>query len=72
MDDMLTNNLKVEDHIQDMKQIFDILRKYQIKLSLEKCTFGVSSGKFLGFIVTQKDIETNPEKIKSIVEVRSP
>lgn len=69
---MLTKCLKVEDPVRNLKQTFDILRKYQIKLNPENCALGVSSKKFLGFIVMKRDIKANSEKIKAILEIRSP
>ena len=51
---------------------FTTLRKYQMKLNPEKCAFGVGSGKFLGFMVSQQGIEANPEKIKALIKMQSP
>ena len=55
-----------------MHETFDILRRYNIKLNLSKCAFGVSSGKFLGFMVSQRGIEVNPNKIQVILDMESP
>ena len=55
-----------------MQETFDNLRKNQLKLNPEKCVFGVSSGKLLGFLVSARGIEANPEKIKAIVNMRPP
>ena len=52
--------------------MFNILRKYQMKLNPSKCVFGVGSGKFLGFMVNQRGIEVNPMKIKALFEMSSP
>ena len=52
--------------------MFEILRKYQIKLNPLKCAFGVGSGKFLGFMVNQWGIKANPEKIKALLKMSSP
>ena len=52
--------------------MFKILRKYQMKLNPLKYAFGVGSGKFIGFIVNQKGIKANPEKIKALLEMNSP
>ena len=49
-----------------------MLKQYSIKLNLPKYAFGVSLGKFLGFMVSQRGIEANPEKVKAILEVSSP
>nr|XP_016456464.1 PREDICTED: uncharacterized protein LOC107780436 [Nicotiana tabacum] len=66
IDDMLVKTKRKEDHISHLKEAFDILRRYGMKLNLRKCTFGVSSGKFLGFLVSQRGIEVNPKQIKAI------
>ena len=52
VDDMLVKSKKVEQHLDDLRETFDILRKYQMRLIPAKCVFGVSSGKFLGFMVS--------------------
>ena len=52
--------------------MFNILQKYQMKLNPLKCSFGVKSGKFLGFMVNQCGIEANPEKINVLLEISSP
>ena len=61
IDDMLVKSLEAEDYISHLQQAFSTLRKYNIKLNPAKCSFGVSSGKFLGYIVTHRGIEANPE-----------
>ncbi|KAK0578013.1 hypothetical protein LWI29_003667 [Acer saccharum] len=72
VDDMLTKSTTVEKHSEDLKETFDILRKYKMKLNLSKCVFGVLSGRFLGFQVHQRGIEVNPEKIKALEGMASP
>ncbi|KAL5816291.1 hypothetical protein ACOSQ3_024669 [Xanthoceras sorbifolium] len=72
MDDMLTKSLKATDHCTDLRETFKTIRKYNMRLNPKKCTFGVGLGKFLGFIVNQRGIEANPNKIKVIPELRSP
>ena len=52
VDDMLVKSRKVELHLDDLKETFDTLRKYQMRLNLARCVFEVSSGKFLGFMVS--------------------
>ncbi len=64
--------VKSEDdanHLDDLRETFDTLRKYNIKLNPIKCAFGVSFGKFLGFMVSQGGIEANLDKIKAILEM---
>ena len=55
-----------------MSETFDVLRKHDMKLKPTKRAFGISKGKFLGFMVTQKGIEANPKKIKAILDMGSP
>ena len=63
VDDMLVKTKYQNDHIKYLAECFAILRKYNMKLNPQKCSFGVSSGKFLGFIVNARGIEANPNKI---------
>ena len=72
MDDMLIKSKEEENHLDDLKKTFDTLRQYNMKLNLAKCAFGVSSGKFLGFMVSQRRIEENPKKVKAILEMSFP
>ena len=72
VDDMLVKSKEEEDHLDNLKETFNTLRQYSMKLNLPKCAFGVSSGKFLGFMVSQKGIETNLEKVRAILEMSSP
>ncbi|KAL5779523.1 hypothetical protein ACOSQ2_010260 [Xanthoceras sorbifolium] len=54
------------------RQSFDIINKYGMKLNPTKCSFGVSSGKFLGNLVTKRGVEANPDQLQSIMNLRSP
>ena len=69
VDDMLVKSLGEEKHLDDLQETFDILRQYNIKLNPSKCAFGVSSGKFLGFMVSYRGIEANPDKIQAILDI---
>ncbi|XP_070014165.1 protease Do-like 9 [Nicotiana sylvestris] len=69
IDNILVKSLNVCDHLKHLQETFDILRKHNMKLNREKCAFGVNSGKFLGFPVSQRGIEVNPNKIKSIEDI---
>ena len=62
MDDMLVKSKVAGDHVKHLGQMFDILRKYQMKLNPLKCAFGVGSEKFLNFMVNEQGIEANPKK----------
>ena len=72
VDDMLVKYMLVADHIRDLDLMFKVLRRYQMKLNPHKCAFGVASEKFLGFMVNQKGIEANFEKIRALLEMQSP
>ena len=61
VDDMLVKTKNATELNKDLGEMFDTLRKYQMKLNPVKYTFGVSSGKFLGFMVNSRGIEANPE-----------
>ena len=69
---MLVKRRREEDHLGDLRETFDTLHSYNMKLNLGKCAFGVMTGKFLGFMVSQRDIEANPDKIRAIVEIAPP
>ena len=58
-------------HIEDLEDVFKALRGTNMKLNPEKCTFGVEEGKFLGFMLTHRGIEANPDKCLAIVYMRS-
>ena len=72
IDDMLVKLIKAELHITHLAEVFQVLRSYNMKLNPAKCAFGVSSGKFLGFIVNNRGTETNPYKIKIVLDMLHP
>ena len=72
VDDMLVKRRKVDLHLDNLRETFDSLRKYQMRLNPVKCVFGVSLGKFLGFRVSQRGIKANLEKVKAILDMTSP
>ena len=67
--DMLVKSLHEEDYLGNLLETFDTLRLYNMKLNSGKCTFGVTAGKFLGFMISQRGIEVNPEKVRAIIEL---
>ncbi|XP_059627213.1 uncharacterized protein LOC132270006 [Cornus florida] len=69
---MLVKSLKAQDHLVDLQETFQVLRKHQMKLNPSKCAFRVSSGKFLGYMVSRRGIEANPEKVQAILNMQSP
>ncbi|XP_074288482.1 uncharacterized protein LOC141613637 [Silene latifolia] len=72
IDDMVVKSEKAEQYMSHLENTFSILRKYHMKLNPLKCTFGVSSGKFLGYLVTQRGIEAITEQIKAVLQLESP
>ena len=72
VDDMLVKSLRKDNHLDNLRETFDTLRSYNMKLNPNKCAFGVMAGKFLGFMVSQRGIEVNPEKIRAIMELEPP
>lgn len=72
MDDLAINNRNKDDHIQDLRTIFDIIQKYQSKMNLTKSFLGVSSDKVLGFIVTSNGNNLDPDCVKAIREIQLP
>jgi hypothetical protein len=72
VDDIVVKSRKKETLLEDLKETFDNLRVYQMKLNPEKCVFGVPAGKLLGFLVSERGIEANPEKIKAVMTLAKP
>ncbi|KAA3465162.1 RNA-directed DNA polymerase (Reverse transcriptase), Ribonuclease H [Gossypium australe] len=72
MDDMIAKSKTEEEHVQILRKLFLRLRKFQLKLNPSKCTFGARSGKLLGFVVSEKGIEVDPDKVKAIQELSPP
>ncbi|XP_024006657.1 uncharacterized protein LOC112083337 [Eutrema salsugineum] len=72
IDDMLVKSLIASEHVGHLRTCFDILNQYGMKLNPTKCTFGVTSGEFLGYIVTRRGIEANPKQIAAILDLPSP
>ena len=72
MDDMLIKSKEEFAHLDDLQKTFTTFKQYQMKLNPSKCVFGVTSEKFLGFMVSQRGIEANPEKVQVILDMMSP
>ena len=66
---MLVKSQREEDHLEDFRGTFDTFRSYNMKLNPGKCAFGVTEGKFLGFMVSQRGIKANPDIIRAIMEM---
>ena len=72
MDDIVVKTKDKATLVQDREETFGNLRKINLKLNPEKCVFGVPFGKLLGFFVSQRGIEANPDKIKAIEQIEAP
>jgi hypothetical protein len=72
VDDMVVKTQEEEGLISNLAETFDNLRKFKMKLNPEKCTFGVPSGKLLGYMVSRRGIDPNPEKVSAITKMKTP
>lgn len=60
IDDMVVKRKNEGDHLNDLAEMFQILKTHKLRLNPSKCAFGVGSGKFLGFLVTNRGIKADP------------
>ena len=67
VDDMIVKSRMPSNHIIDLGETFQRLREFGIRLNPKKCVFGVSAGKFLGFMVSERGIDANPKKVKALL-----
>ena len=72
IDNMVVKSKVVSKHVEDLGAIFDILRDHKLRLNASKCSFGVRSGKFLGYMITYRGIEVSPDQIKAIHSLQPP
>ena len=72
IDDMVVKSKLVFEHVGNLTNIFEILREHKLRLNASKCSFGVGSGKFMGYMVTHRRIELNPDQIKAINNLQPP
>ena len=72
VDDMLVKSQVEGKHLDNLQETFDTFRQYNMRLNPNKCAFGVSSRKFLGFMVSHRGIEANPDKIQAILNMKRP
>jgi hypothetical protein len=69
VDDIVVKSKKIGDLVPDLTEVFVKLRQHGVKLNPEKCVFGVPRGMLLGFVVSERGIEANPEKISDIMDM---
>ena len=72
IDDMVIKSRQVEEHLANLGEIFSILKEHKLHLNVSNCSFGVSLGKFLGYMITHYGIAVNPEQIKAINSLHPP
>ena len=72
IDDMIVKSKMVSEHVRDLEVIFGILREHKLCLNASKCSFGIGSGKFLGYMVTHRGIEVSLDQIKAINNLQAP
>ena len=63
---MVVKSKVASKHVKDLGDIFKILRRHRLRLNTSKCSFGVGSGKFLGYMVTHRGIEVSPDQIRAV------
>ena len=72
IDDMVVKSKVESEHVNDLRNIFEILRKHKLRLNASKCSFGIGFGKFLGYMVTHRGIEVDPNQIRAINNLQPP
>ena len=72
IDDIVMKSRIQSEHAQHLEETFHLMRTYNMRLNPTKYAFGVSTGKFLGFMVTQKGIQVDSNKIKIVIETLVP
>ena len=72
IDDMVVKSKVASEHVGDLRSIFEILREHKLRLNASKCSFGVGSRKFLGYMVTHRGIEVNLDQVKAINDLQPP
>ena len=69
VDDMIMKSQDRLDHLVALDRFFEMIKQFRLKLNPKKCTFGVTSGKLLGYMVSERGIETDPDKIRYILDM---
>ncbi|XP_058216855.1 uncharacterized protein LOC131327735 [Rhododendron vialii] len=72
IDDLVCRSLFARDHLRDLGEVFAVLKHRKLRLNAKKCAFGVSSGKFLGYMVSRRGIEADPTQILAVQRLRAP
>ena len=72
MDDVVVKTKEKTTLLDDLRETFTNLRRFRMKLNPAKCTFGVPAGQLLGYLVSQRGIEANSEKISALEKMELP
>jgi hypothetical protein len=72
VDDIVVKSICRADHTEDLKAAFDLMQKYNMRLNPKKCAFGIAFEKFLGYMVTPRGLEANPDKVTAILDMEAP
>ena len=72
INDMVVKSKKVEEHLTDLGETFSVLREHKLCLNASQCSFGVNLGKFLGYMITHREIKVDLEQIKAVNSLHPP
>lgn len=72
VDEILVKPRKTKDHVKTLRKVFEMCRIFKLRMNPLKCTFGVSTGRFLGFLVHSRGIDVNPAKDTAIATMKPP
>ena len=72
IDDMVVKSKQEVRHIKDLQGVFEVFRQHKLRLNAKKCVFGVGAGKFLGYLITNRGIEVNPDQIEAVKCLKLP
>ena len=72
VDDMIVKSRYRSNHLAALERFFEWIRQIRLRLNHKKCTFGVTSGKLLGYMVSERGIEVDPDKIRTILDMPAP
>ena len=72
IDNMVVKSKRKACHIEDLQGVFGVLRQHKLRVNMDKCAFGVVAGKFLGYLITNRGIEVNPDQIEAVKRLKPP
>ena len=72
VDDMIVKSRDVADHLVALERFFERIKQFRLRLNPKKCTFGVTSGKLLGYMVSERGIEVDPDNVRAMLDMLVP